>query len=159
MRQQGVTLIQMMCALAVAGLLTHLGISAYSKVNEELYQSATARELVQALRDARNQALLRQQAVLVLPVEGDWGKGWRLSLEHDGQLLREHRLGRPIWIVASDPREMRFSGRGAPLGSGFGGITLHICQRNTGASLYQVVLSPSGRIRLLNDEKRRCAGD
>jgi type IV fimbrial biogenesis protein FimT len=45
--------------------------------------------------DARNQALLRQRAVLVQPVEGDWGKGWRLSLEHDGQLLREHRLGRP----------------------------------------------------------------
>lgn len=159
MRQQGVTLIQMMCALAVAGLLMHLGVSAYSKFSEQLYQSATARELAQALRDARNQALLRQQAVLVLPVEGDWGKGWRLSLQHDDQLLREHRLDRPLWIVASDSREMRFSGRGAPLGSGFGGITLQVCQRNTRVSLYQVVLSPSGRVRLLSDEKRRCAGD
>lgn len=159
MRQQGVTLIQMMCALAVASLLTHLGVSAYSRLSKELYQAATGRELAQALRDARNQALLRQQAVLVRSVQGDWGKGWRLSLEHDGQLLREYRLSRPLRIVASDTRDIRFSPRGAPLGSGFGGITLEICQRNSQASVYQVVLSPSGRVRLLSDESRRCAGD
>lgn len=159
MRQQGVTLLQMMSALAVAGLLTQLGVSTYGKLSEELDQAATARELAQALRDARNQALLRQRAVVVQPVEEDWGKGWRVLLEHNGLLLREHRLAKPARIVASSGKTVRFSGRGAPLGDGFGGITLTLCPWGGAGSEQRVVLSPSGRVRLLSDEKRRCAGD
>ncbi|QVM90682.1 GspH/FimT family pseudopilin [Pseudomonas entomophila] len=158
MRQQGVTLIQMMCALAVAGLLTQLGTSAYRAFSETLHQAATARELAQALHAARNQAMLRQQAVRVRPLEGDWSKGWRVSLEHNEQLLREHRLARSLRISASSAREVRFSRRGAPLGEGFGGTTLDICQRTTLLSRHQVVLSPSGRVSLRSDEGRRCAG-
>lgn len=158
MRQQGVTLIQMMCALAVAGLLTHLGTSAYSAFSEVLHLSATARELAQTLRAARNEAMLRHQAVRIRPLEGNWGMGWGVSLEHDNQLLREHRLARPLRITASSAREVRFSRRGAPLGEGFGGITLDICQRATLLSRHQVVLSPSGRVSLRSDEGRRCAG-
>ena len=90
MKQQGVTLLQMMSALAVAGLLTQIGVSAYGQLSEQLNQAATARELAQALRDARNQALLRQRAVVVQPMEEDWGKGWRVLLEHNDLLLREH---------------------------------------------------------------------
>lgn len=158
MRQQGVTLIQMMCVLAVAGLLTHLGASAYRSLSETLHQAATARELAQALRAARNQAMLRQQAVRVRPLEGDWGKGWRVTQEQNDELLREYRLARPLRITASSPREVRFSRRGAPLGEGFGGITLDICQHATLLSRHQVVLSPSGRVSLRSDEGRRCAG-
>lgn len=159
MRQQGVTLLQMMSALAVAGLLTQLGVAAYGTLSEELNQAATARELAQALRDARNQALLRQRAVLVQPLEEDWGKGWRVLLEHNGLLLREHRLAKPARIVTSSGRTVRFSGRGAPLGDGFGGITLALCQRGGAGGEQRVVLSPSGRVRLLSGESRRCAGD
>lgn len=159
MRQQGVTLLQMMSALAVAGLLTQIGVSAYGQLSEQLNQAATARELAQALRDARNQALLRQRAVVVQPMEEDWGKGWRVLLEHNDLLLREHRLAKPARIVASSGRAVRFSGRGAPLGDGFGGITLTLCRRGGAGSEQRVVLSPSGRVRLLSDEKRRCAGD
>ncbi|MCG8295820.1 GspH/FimT family protein [Pseudomonas entomophila] len=158
MRQQGVTLIQMMCALAVAGLLTHLGTTAYTTISETLHQAATARELAQALRAARNHAMLRQQAVRVRPREGDWSKGWRVTLERNDELLREYQLVRPLRITASSTREVRFSRRGAPLGEGFGGTTLDICQRTTLLSRHQVVLSPSGRVSLRSDEGRRCAG-
>ncbi len=159
MRQQGVTLLQMMSALAVAGLLTQLGVSAYGKLSEELHQAATARELVQALRDARNQALLGQRAVVVRPMEEDWGKGWRVVLEHNGQLLREYRLAKPARIVASSARTVRFSGRGAPLGDGFGGITLAVCRRGATGGEQHVVLSPSGRVSLREGDNGLCAGD
>lgn len=159
MKQQGVTLLQIMSALAVAGLLTQLGVSAYGKLSAELDQAATVRELAQALRDARNQALLRQRAIVVQPLENDWGKGWRVLLEHNSLLLREHRLAKPARIVASSGRAVRFSGRGAALGDGFGGITLTLCRRGGVGNEQRVVLSPSGRVRLLSDGKRRCAGD
>ncbi|CRI55357.1 GspH/FimT family pseudopilin [Pseudomonas sp. CCOS 191] len=159
MRQQDVTLLQMMCALTIGSLLAHLGITAYAKLGETLQLAAAARELAQALRAARNQAALHQLALTVRPLEGDWGKGWRVSREHDGQLLREHRLARPVKVVASSTREVRFSKRGAPIGEGFVGITLDICQRSGPGSQHQVVLSPSGRVSLRSDEGRRCAGD
>lgn len=158
MRQQGVTLIQMMCTLAVAGLLTHMGVTAYNQMSEGLHQAAVARALAQTLREARNHAALRHRAVLVQPIDGEWGTGWRATLEHNGQLLREHRPARPVTIVGSDTRVVRFSARGAPLGAGFGGISLHICQRNTPYSVHRVVLSPSGRVSLRSDGSPGCAG-
>lgn len=158
MKQQGVTLLQMMSALAVASLLTHLGAPAYAGFGEELRQAAVAQALAHSLRTARNQAALLQRAVLVQPLEADWGKGWRMLLEDNGQLLHEHRLARPARISASSRKEVRFSGRGAPLGAGFGGTTLAICQLRSQTSHVQVVLSPSGRVSLRSDEGRRCAG-
>ncbi|WP_332873527.1 GspH/FimT family pseudopilin [Pseudomonas sp. CCOS 191] len=159
MKQQGVTLLQMMCALTIGSLLTYLGATSYARLGETLQLTAVARELAQALRAARNQAALQQQALTVHPLEGDWGKGWRVSQEHDGQMLREHRLARPVKVMASSTREVRFSRRGAPIGVGFVGITLDICQRSGPGSQHQVVLSPSGRVSLRSDEDRRCAGD
>ena len=159
MKQQGVTLLQMMCALTIGSLLTHLGITAYNRLGETLQLAAVARDLAQTLRAARNQAALQQQALTVHPLEGDWGKGWRVAQERDGQLVREHRLNRPAKVLASSAREVRFSRRGAPVGVGFVGITLDICQRSGPGSQHQVVLSPSGRVSLRSDEGRRCAGD
>ncbi len=158
MKQQGVTLIQMMFALTAAGLLTQLGLTAYSRMSDDLHQAAVTRALAQTLREARNQAALRHRAVLVQPLQGDWGKGWQMTLEHNGQLLGEYQPPRPTRIVASGTRVVRFSARGAPLGMGFGGITLLICQRVPPLSLQQVVLSPSGRVSLRNEEDARCAG-
>ncbi|MBI6954979.1 GspH/FimT family protein [Pseudomonas sp. CCOS 191] len=149
----------MMCALTIGSLLTYLGATSYARLGETLQLTAVARELAQALRAARNQAALQQQALTVHPLEGDWGKGWRVSQEHDGQMLREHRLARPVKVMASSTREVRFSRRGAPIGVGFVGITLDICQRSGPGSQHQVVLSPSGRVSLRSDEDRRCAGD
>jgi type IV fimbrial biogenesis protein FimT len=148
----------MMCTLAVASLLTHLGVSAYGRLSDSLHHAAVARELAQALRDARNQAALQQRAVRLLPLEGDWGKGWRMSLEHNGQVLRERRLERTLRIVASSPREIRFSRRGAPLGVGFIGVSLALCPRAGGTGSHQVVLSPSGRVSLRSENSPHCAG-
>lgn len=156
MWQRGVTLIQMMCALALASLLTHLGVTAYNNMRTDLQQAALARELAQTLREARNQAALQQRAVLVQPLAGGWGHGWRSSFEHDGRLLREYRSQRPARIAVTDARLVRFSARGVPLGAGFGGVTLSICQGNGPLSQHQVVLSPSGRVRLQNAQGGGC---
>ncbi|MCO7513795.1 GspH/FimT family pseudopilin [Pseudomonas guariconensis] len=150
MKQQGVTLIQTLCALALVSLLTQVGIPAYNHLSEGLHQAAAARELAHALRNARGHALLRQQTVLVRALQNDWGIGWRTLLAHDGQLLHERRLGRRLKVVGNLGNEVKFSGLGVPLrGNGaFLGGTFEICQGTTQASHLQVVLAPSGRISL-----------
>lgn len=161
MRQQGVTLIQMMSVLAMVALLTQLAAPAYANLTEDLRQAAAARDLAQSLRSARGDALLQNRSVVVQPLEGDWGKGWQTVLEGNQQLLREHRLGRPMRIAAN-LEKLRFSGLGVPLrdNGAFSGGTLQICQRAQVSSQHRVVVAPSGRVSLRSgaSEAPRCAG-
>ncbi|MGH2290226.1 MULTISPECIES: GspH/FimT family pseudopilin [Pseudomonas] len=162
MRQQGATLIQMMLALAMAAVLIQLGMPAYNGLSDDLLRAAAARDLAQALRSARSHALLQGQAVLVLPLESDWGKGWRVMLAHNQQVLREQRLVRPLRIVANTAEQVKFSALGVPQGRNANllGGTLHICQAGAAASQYRVVLATSGRLSLRTDElfEPLCAG-
>ncbi|WP_054895100.1 MULTISPECIES: GspH/FimT family pseudopilin [unclassified Pseudomonas] len=134
MRQQGVTLIQMMSVLAMVALLTQLAAPAYANLTEDLRQAAAARDLAQSLRSARGDALLQNRSVVVQPLEGDWGKGWQTVLEGNQQLLRDN--------------------------GAFSGGTLQICQRAQGSSQHRVVVAPSGRVSLRSgaSEAPRCAG-
>lgn len=153
MRQQGATLIQMMLALAIAAVLTQLGMPAYTGISDDLHSAAAARDLAQALRSARSHALLQGQAVLVQPIEGDWGKGWRAVLEHNQQVLREHRLSRPLKIAHNTRGQVRFSALGVPLG--LNNATLEICERSSPTGQHHVVLSTSGRVSLRTGEPER----
>ena len=153
MRQQGATLIQMMLALAMAAVLTQLGMPAYTRLSDDLHSAAAARDLAQALRSARSHALLQGQTVRVQPMEGDWGKGWRVVLEHNQQVLREHRLSRPLRIAHNTTGQVRFSAVGIPLGRS--NSTLEICERASPTGQHHVVLSTSGRISVRTGESER----
>jgi len=160
-KQRGVTLIQMMSALAVAVLLTQLGVPAYARMSDDLHRAAAARDLAQALRSARSHAMLQSQPVLVQALDGNWGKGWRVVLEHNQQLLREQRLSRPLKITSNRGEQFKFSALGVPmtLNNSWLGTTLEVCERSSASSRYQVVLASTGRVRLLAEDRNntRCA--
>ena len=156
MKQQGVTLIQILFAAALLGLLTQLGIPAYTSMSAGLQRQVAAKDLAQALRTARSEALLRNSDVLLQALESDWSNGWRMLLDHDSpQLLHEWRTNGRTAIVGNQPvaRQVRFNGLGVPLleSGGFQAGTLHVCQRPEALSHYQVVLSASGRVSLRDD--------
>lgn len=163
MKQQGVTLIQMMFALALAGVLTHISAPTYSTMSSGLHQQAAAKDLAQALRTARSEALLRNQVVRLQALEDNWGNGWRMVVEQDGpQLLYQQRLER-VSIVGNQPvaRQVRFSGLGVPLheGGAFQAGTLFVCRRPDPFSQYRVVLAHTGRVSLREEpgEQPLCA--
>ena len=161
MKQRGVTLIQMLSALAVAILLTQLGMPAYARMSDDLHRAAAARDLAQALRSARSHAMLQSQPVLVQALDGNWGNGWRVVLEHNQQLLREQRLSRPLNITSNRGEQFKFSALGVPmtLNNSWLGTTLEVCERSSASSRYQVVLASTGRVRLLAEDRNntRCA--
>jgi len=162
-KQRGVTLIQMLSALAVAVLLTQLGMPAYAKLSDDLHRAAAARDLAQALRGARSHALLQSRPVLVQALDGNWGYGWRVALEHNQQTLREQRLARPLKIMANTGSQLKFSASGVPLGKGDGMLLgrLEICEKSATTSLHRVVIASSGRISLRTGEPENgslCAG-
>lgn len=153
MKQQGVTLIQMLFAVGLLALLTQLGTSTYSKMSHDLQQQTTAQNLAQALRAARSEALLRNQVIVLQALEGDWSNGWQMLPEQgEAGLLQEYSAEGGIRVIGNQPvaRRVRFSGLGVPLreGGAFQAGTLLICGVPGQESLYQVRLSPSGRISL-----------
>ncbi len=161
MKQRGVTLIQMLSALAVAVLLTHIGIPAYARMSDDLHRAAAARDLAQALRSARSHALLQGQPVLVQALDGNWGNGWRVALEHNQQVLREQRLARPLKITSSKGEQFKFSALGVPmnLNNSWFSVTLEVCERSSATSRHQVVMASSGRVNLhaKDSNNNRCA--
>ncbi|AYG43368.1 type IV pili biogenesis protein FimT [Pseudomonas sp. Leaf58] len=162
MKQRGVTLIQMLSALAVAVLLTQLGIPAYARMSDDLHRAAVARDLAQTLRSARSHAMLQSQPVLVQALDGNWGNGWRVALEHNRQVLREQRLARPLKITSNGGEQFKFSAQGVPMnrGNGWFAVSLEVCERSSATSRYQVVMASSGRVNLLTEDRNnnRCAG-
>ena len=156
MKQRGVTLIQMMFALATAALLTQLGMPAYARLSDDLHRAAAARDLAQALRSARSHAVLQSQPVLVQALDGNWGNGWRVVLEHNQQVLREQRLSRPLKITSNRGVQLKFSAQGVPLGQNQNWLasTMEVCERLTATSQYQVVMASTGRVRVLTGEPK-----
>lgn len=153
MKQQGVTLIQMLFALGLLALLTQFGATSYSEMSNELHQQAAAKNLAQALRAARNEALLRNQEITLQAKEGDWGYGWQLLSEHrDTPLLREYSAKGKVKIVGNQPvaQRVRFSGLGVPLRSGnaFLSGSLHICGAPGQEDIHMIALSRTGRVSL-----------
>ncbi len=164
MKQQGVTLIQMLFVLVLLGMLSRLGIPAYSDMSTGLQRQAAATDLARTLRTARSEALLRNSTVRVQAMDGNWSNGWRMLVEQDSQLLHEWRRDGRATIVGNQPvmRQVSFNGLGLPQqqGGGFQAGTLHVCQRPEAISHYQVVLSPSGRVSVREEriEHTLCAG-
>ncbi|MCP3752263.1 GspH/FimT family protein [Pseudomonas sp. SBB6] len=154
----------MMFALALVGMLTYIGVPTYSAMSHGLQQQAAAQDLAHALRTARAEALLRNQVVRLQALEDNWGNGWRMVLEQDGQplLYQQRRLER-VSIIGNQPvaRQVRFSGLGVPLheGGAFQAGTLFICQRPGPFSQYRVVLAHTGRVSLREEpgEQPLCA--
>lgn len=163
MKQQGVTLIQMLFAVALLTALTQLGVPAYSQMSQTLQQQAAAEDLGQALRMARNEALMRNQVVNLEALAGNWRNGWRMTLGEEGNtLLRERQAQAQVTIVGkqSVARRVRFTALGIPLqvGGAFQAGTLFICEGSGPRSAYQVVLARTGRIsvRQVADEEPLC---
>ncbi|WP_426105893.1 GspH/FimT family pseudopilin [Pseudomonas sp. TWR1-1-3] len=164
MHQRGMSLIQLLLTLTIVALTARFASPAYSALVEHHQRQITAEQLASSLRNARAQALLRQQFVVVYPYEEDWSRGWRTILDLSGQghldkgnpvLVESQGSGRiPIAGNTSVKRYVRFNPLGEPqlVGGAFQAGTLHVCQARTAQSHYQVVLAKSGRISLRSDK-------
>ncbi|MBF8652450.1 GspH/FimT family pseudopilin [Pseudomonas putida] len=160
MKQQGVTLIQTVSALAVLAVLTQLGAPAYVKLSDDLHRAAVTRDLAQTLRSARGHAMLLSEDVRVQALDDAWGNGWRVMLVQDSRVLREQRLRRPLQIAANLGPTMTFTAMGLPVNPAGNWLaaTFEVCTRSAGTSQHQVVMASSGRVRVSNEirDSRRC---
>jgi type IV fimbrial biogenesis protein FimT len=160
MSQRGLTLLELLIALAIAAIVLHLALPSFTRMIATHRQQVAGNELLSALRSARTLAILRQQAVIIDPLEGQWGKGWRVVADASGQglqdpdnpllLVRQHSGDTRIVGNTRLAQWVRFTALGAPsyAGSSPGNGTLFVCDTGTGRTHSRVILGVSGRVRL-----------
>ena len=164
MNQQGMSLIQLLFVLLIVALTAQFASPAYNALIEQQRQQVAAQQLVSSLRNARVEALVRHNTVVVHALGEDWSRGWRVILDVSGRGHQDpnnpvltHRQGDSrIPIAGNTPVKhyVRFNPLGEPLLSGgaFQAGTLHICHAKAAQSHYQKKKKKTGRISLRNDK-------
>ena len=164
MYQRGMSLITLLLTLLIMAITVRFASPAYSALSLNQQRQVAAEQLANSLRNARSEALLRNQYVLVHARDGDWSRGWRTILDLSGgghldksnPVLVEIQGSGRIPIAGNTPVKhyVRFNPLGEPLLSpgAFQAGTMHVCQGGTAQSHFQVVLAKSGRISLRSNQ-------
>ncbi|WP_434558695.1 GspH/FimT family pseudopilin [Pseudomonas sp. Z5-35] len=151
MRQQGFSLIELLMGLAIAAIVLPWAGTGYKELIESIEREDTAQLLLSGLRSARSEAIMRNRRVLIHGIDNDWGKGWRITLDNkEKTLLKERSASARVIGNQTVKRRVRFGSHGAALhaNNSFQAGTLHVCAKRGPVSHHQVILAPSGRVRL-----------
>ncbi|VXB45530.1 conserved hypothetical protein [Luteimonas sp. 9C] len=158
---RGLTLVELMTTLALLTLLCTFGMTAFADVLDR-YRVRTALHLVSAdLAMARNAAITRRSPIVACPgraldgcrSDADWGKGWIVFLDPDGnrrpdtamELLREADApsgATGSLRLASTRPFVRYQRDGRSAGTN---LTVNVCRADRLGG--QVVVNNLGRIR------------
>ena len=154
----GFTVVELMVALAVAGILGTLGAASYAGIVGRTRVVGDANDLLNAIELTRSEAAKRGRRVTLLPTRGDWAAGWTVFVDLDGN--RQVDAGEPVIavhaplhrttrvITNTTPGYIAFAGTGMPqqYGGGFLAATIALCDAGTSRS---IVLAKTGRPRVV----------
>ena len=164
MPQQGFSLIELLMGLAIGAIVLALVSPVFAAFSESTQRDHAAQSLLDGIRNARTQAITRNQSVVIHGINDDWSQGWRIILDisgkgtqdRDNPLLQEQANDGRVPIVGNwaVSRYVRFSSLGQPLmpGRAFQAGTLHLCSAREPVSQLQVVLAATGRVRLTREK-------
>lgn len=162
LRHRGITLVELVCTLAVVGVALGFAIPAFRHVVAEARISAALHRLTVSLAIARNLAVSHRVPVTVCPSHDGvtcrqdpvWDQGWiafpdprrtRIPTSPDRILLHEPAIARGISIRGSTGRHwLRFQASG--LGSG-SNLALQLCTQPRQQEIGRIYVNQGGRIR------------
>lgn len=162
--QLGLTLIEMLVTLSIAGLLLGAAVPGFGRLMADARLSAEADALVRHLNLARTTAVDGGTPTVLCPsVDGLsctseplWHQGYLLFVDRDGDRVRDldepvlrHRPGAsdaPISVTSSSARRLvRFDVDGSAGGTN---LTITLCDRSAQVAPRAVIVSNVGRPRV-----------
>ena len=158
-RQRGITLIEMMMALAIAGILFAMGVPALGSMLARTHQQTAGDALQDSLMQARELAVMRGIQVIVCPTADGvrcsnddlWQRGWMIAADAnddrqpDATLAKFDPMPPTMRIVSSEGRPLvLFQPDGSAGGSN---AQLTLCSVTDAREGRAIIVSNSGRIR------------
>jgi type IV fimbrial biogenesis protein FimT len=152
-RQAGMTLVELMVTLAIAGTLASFSLPALGNLVRGTQSKTAGASLANSLNLARMTAVNKQRDVVVCPSRDHancdddiaWQNGWISFVDQNGEPVLEvadARVG--TLITATEGRKhVEFHPDGSAPGTN---LTLTICEPNASAAS-TIVVSNSGRVR------------
>ncbi len=141
-KQQGLTLIELIVAMAIVMILTLVGAPSYQSFIESGRFSNATNDLYNAYRFARNEALKSASAITLKANNGQWQQGWKVF---DGaDLLLDVQKPHGDIQVTSSVSLLTVKGMGSLSGAqpthftvSGAGKTKYICILSSGQSIKQ----------------------
>jgi type IV fimbrial biogenesis protein FimT len=159
MKTSGFTLLELLVALVVLGILVTVGIPAFSSTLDRQRIDGAVNSLAGGLAYTRLEAVRRNRVVTIAPIEADWNGGWRIFIDANDngtydpaeELLRQDLPSRVAFIHANTPVAsfVRYNPRGETilLNGAFQAGTFRFCPSQAGTEGRIMVLNRVGRIR------------
>ncbi len=86
----GFTLLEGLIVLIILGLGTLITLGNISPLQQHYDGDIMVNKLVRDLHFARQQAIMRQTPIRVLPTEGQWSDGYQVVIKETGESLSTH---------------------------------------------------------------------
>lgn len=161
----GFTLVELMVTVAVLAILITLAVPSFRDLLSNSRSASLTNELLFSLKLARSESIKRGVRTALCPRKDgdapvcstsvdDWTNGWVARVAEgcvdDCEVLHDSRQGIPSHAVRYNQTQVSFDRSGRLLGSVGGTFT--VCDAKVGSSGRQVVLSGTGRTRLVKLE-------
>lgn len=155
----GISLIELLVALTLLGLLTTLGMPSLGGALEQRRLDAARDQLATSIRLARGEAISRNQAVVMAPRGGLWSEGWQVfvdsnqnaQLDAGDTLLQEDAAAKAAVIRATGElaRYLRYNpmGESERVDGGFLAGTLRLCPASPAQPGRRLIINRVGRLR------------
>jgi type IV fimbrial biogenesis protein FimT len=111
-KPRGFTLIEMMVVISIMGILFAVAVPSFRSFLAGQEVKSQAFDLSSDLLFARSEALKRGASVSVVPIGGDWTKGWSLQLAANGTVLSQRNAPKLPVVFADVPSTITFNAVG-----------------------------------------------
>lgn len=146
-RSAGFTLIELVVAIAIMGILMTLAAPAMQRVVAKQRLRSASFNLVGDLTLARSEALKRRSSVVLEPLAtGNWTAGWRLRNATDNAILAQRpALGTSV-AVSPAPASVTFDSAAQVVG----GLAVQFGMNDGNGNQRCIQLDPTGRPKTLS---------
>ena len=153
-RQQGLTLLELMVTIAIAGILLTIGVPSFQAIVTSNRISANTNNFITAINLARSEAIKRGTDISVcksadgVSCTGDWNQGWIVYLTSDPPevIIRVFDgLSGDDTLTSSVNEELKFNSMGALASPSDEEVTFNFSLCDSSNERRQIVINPVGR--------------
>ena len=138
---RGFTLIELMVAVSVLGLLAALAAPSFQRLLANQRMRAVAYNIVGDLVLARSEAVKRGENVTVTPLATTWDQGWRVRVASTSEdLAQQNSIGGGV-VFTTAPTSLTFDRNGRAVTT----VVVRFGMSDGGSGRRCISLDPSGR--------------